>query len=167
MMKINPYLYDLEKEEVREMNQPYSPHHKLSSPQLALSRAVPILVKYNYISIGSEKYSFYNLNENEIKIYFERMKRITSSTINELIEHSDKQLHFHRSHIRGKLRTAMFEKFPNRADDNTEIYHFALYTRQNANREADVRSPRIYFMLGEWGHIYPLFYDPYHELNPI
>ena len=28
------------------------------------------------------------------------------------------------------------------------------------------RPVRIYFMLGTYGYIYPLFFDPYHEINP-
>ncbi len=50
-----------------------------------------------------------------------------------------------------------------------EIYHFALYTAENevADRTKGIRSPRIYFVLADYGRIYPLFFDPYHELNPM
>ena len=36
-----------------------------------------------------------------------------------------------------------------------------------ADRETDTRCSRVYFMLGTYGHIYILFFDPYHELNPM
>lgn len=39
------------------------------------------------------------------------------------------------------------------------------YGDGNACRETGVRSPRIYFMLGVYGLIYPLLFDPYHELT--
>lgn len=56
---------------------------------------------------------------------------------------------------------------PEAIQSNPIIYHFALYTsKQQADRNKDIRSPRVYFMLGTYGFIYPLFFDPYHEINP-
>ena len=37
--------------------------------------------------------------------------------------------------------------------------------RAKNTRENGVRSPRIYFMQGLYGVIYPLFFDPYHEIT--
>lgn len=48
------------------------------------------------------------------------------------------------------------------------FFHFALYQDKNviADRAKKVKSPRIYFFIGDNAAIYPMFYDPYHELNP-
>lgn len=47
-------------------------------------------------------------------------------------------------------------------------YHFSLYdTDRWADRSTDTRNSRVYFILGTYGHIYILFFDPYHELNPM
>lgn len=46
------------------------------------------------------------------------------------------------------------------------FYHFALYTNEESSRKSGIKSPRIYFFIGGNGVIYPLFYDPYHEINP-
>jgi len=49
------------------------------------------------------------------------------------------------------------------------VYHFGLYECESkqASRATGERSPRVYFMLGTNGFIYPLFFDPFHELNPL
>jgi hypothetical protein len=41
-----------------------------------------------------------------------------------------------------------------------------LYTNDEASRETGVKSPRVYFILGTYGFVYILFFDPYHEINP-
>ena len=58
---------------------------------------------------------------------------------------------------------------PKAIEVNPLIFHFALYTDEKvvANRNKNTRAPRIYFMLGKNGVIYILFFDPYHEINPI
>ena len=52
-------------------------------------------------------------------------------------------------------------------DGQPIIFHFGLYTdkKHMASRETGVRAPRIYFMQGLYGVIYPLFFDPYHEIT--
>ena len=78
--------------------------------------------------------------------------------------------HLYRSAVKGKLFEVLKSVYPNLTKGIVpEIYHFALYTVKNglADRTSDIRSPRIYFVLGDYGRIYPLFFDPYHELNPV
>ena len=52
-------------------------------------------------------------------------------------------------------------------DGQPIIFHFGLYTdkKHMASRETGARAPRIYFMQGLYGVIYPLFFDPYHEIT--
>ena len=48
------------------------------------------------------------------------------------------------------------------------FFHFALYQDKGTmgNRISGVKSPRIYFFIGDNATLYPMFYDPYHEINP-
>jgi hypothetical protein len=47
------------------------------------------------------------------------------------------------------------------------IGQFALYTKaeQKASRESGIKSPRVFFMIGEKSVFYILFIDLYHEIK--
>lgn len=157
---------DLEPEDYATLNAPDKPNYHLSVDDVKLSDVTPIVVKYDYIDLGETAYHFgQSFRKEDTQAYFERMKYISSKTVESL--RGNRDMHFYRSELRGNLRKAIKTLFHD-ADDDLIVYHFALYTsKETANREKDIRSPRIYVMHGTNGFIYPLFFDPYHELNPM
>ena len=168
-MKLSENEIDLSQEEQAHLNKADDIRKGIKISDAKLSMDLPIVVKYDYVDTGKTQYSFsQKFCLCDTQKYFEKMKEITHSTINELEEKSskDKNIHFYRSQLKGKIREVVKQIFST-FDDSLIIYHFDLYTsREEANRQNGTRSPRIYFALGTNGFIYPLFFDPYHELNP-
>jgi len=157
---------DLEPEDYATLNSPDRPSYCLSVEDVRLSDTTPIVVKYDYIDLGVTPYNFgQEFLKEDTRSYFERMKYISSKTVGSL--KGNRELHFYRSGLRGNLRKTIKALLPN-ADDSMIVYHFALYTsEETASRATGIRSPRIYVMHGTNGFIYPLLFDPYHELNPL
>lgn len=160
---------DLEPEELCQLHSPDSPTVVLTTDDVRLSNETPITIKYDYLDLDITEYHFKQSFEwRDTKEYFDKMKTISSSTINDL-QNVANELHFRRSPLKGNLRKALCKRFKGqRLDDSIIIYHFALYSDKDvmANREKNIRCPRIYFFQGTYGTIYPLFFDPFHELNP-
>ena len=130
---------------------------KLDLCDLRESQDSPISVQYNEIDLGKSP-------------YFQRMKEFAGLTVNYIIDHSDHKLHFYRSDIRGNLKNVFDGIDKKIATANPLIFHFALdpnSTVTEANRDTGARNPRIYFMIGYSGMLHILFFDPYHELNPV
>ena len=144
---------------------------KLDLRDLRESQDCPISVQYNEIDMGESPYHFNQPFEgDEANLYFQRMKEFAGLTVNYIIDHSDHKLHFYRSDIRGKLKDVFDSIDKNIAIANPLIFHFALNPNSKvteASRSTGARNPRIYFMIGYYGMIHILFFDPYHELNPI
>ena len=142
----------------------------LTNEELAASLDVPITVCYMLADISSTEYGFGQVfNQEDTLHYFSTMRKFGSNSLNMLFEHRH-DYHLYRSAVKGKLFEVLKSVYPNLTKGIVpEIYHFALYTVENglADRTSDIRSPRIYFVLGDYGRIYPLFFDPYHELNPV
>lgn len=130
-----------------------------------------ITVQYNEIDLGKTPYHFNQAFEgNEANLYFQRMKEFSGLTVNYILDHSDYKVHFNRTDIRGNIKKVFDSIDPMIAKANPLIFHFALdpnSTVTNACRATGIRNPRIYFMIGYNGMIHILFFDPYHELNPI
>lgn len=130
-----------------------------------------ITVQYNEIDLGETPYHFNQpFVGNEANLYFQRMKEFSELSVNYILDHSDYKVHFNRTDIRGNIKRVFDSIDPNIARANPLIFHFALdpeSTVTNANRTNGVRNPRIYFMIGYNGMIHILFFDPYHELNPL
>jgi len=139
----------------------------LTPEETMLSKNLPISVKYDYADMGQTEYNFMQeFTTADTQAYFTKMKMISSNTISQLVEKA-RELHFYLSDVRGNLYKAMKAAYPDAARNNPIVYHFELYTSQErADRSSGIRSPRVYFMLGTYGFIYILFFDPYHELNP-
>lgn len=158
---------DLEPEELKTINSPDRFKNEISWDDSRMSMDLSIVIKYDYLDLGDSAYHF----KQEFKLadtqrYFEMMKEISSNSINSLSAKA-RDYHFRRTDIKGNLRKAMERTIPEAVSSNPIVYHFALYTSEEAaDREKDIRSPRIYFLLGTYGYIYPLFFDPYHEINP-
>ncbi len=159
---------DLEDEELKILARPDTFFKKIGFEDTRLSKKLRISIKYDYLDLENTSYHFYQeFHLKDTQRYFEIMKELSSKTINEL-EESPRELHFYRNKINGNLRAMLKAHIPNALSSEAIIYHFALYTNKDilADRGKDIRSPRIYFMLGTNGFIYPIFFDPYHEINP-
>lgn len=170
-MKLNPYDIDIQPEDLAQLNKPDTFRKKLSSEDALLSKDLPIVVKYDYIDLDVTDYHFkQSFTLRDTQEYFTKIKEISSNTINQLERKSrgDRNYHFYRSSFTGSIRTAVKKILPD-ADDDMIIYHFGLYECESrcASRDTGERSPRVYFMLGANGFIYILFFDPFHELNPM
>ncbi len=143
---------------------------KLTFEDSRLAHDVPIVISYEMIDLDETDYHFKQVfTHKDTQRYFEVFKNISCQSINDIIEESHHSLHFHRSAAKGNLKRLLEKLSPGcvTADSEPMIYHFALYTdKEGADRSRDRRSPRIYFMLGRNGMIFPLFFDPFHEINP-
>ena len=129
-----------------------------------------ISVQYNEIDLGRTNYGFYQKFRGvEANQYFERMKAFSEMTINEIIDQGFHAWHFYRTSIKGTIRKVFDSIDPKISKANPMIFHFALdpSCKIEANRINGLRNARIYFMVGYNGMIHPLFFDPYHELNPM
>lgn len=160
---------DLEDEDFHTINAPESFNRQLSIDDVRLSHDLPVLVRYDYVDLGVTDYHFHQpFTHADTRGYFSRMKYFAGKSINKIISASNKDDHFHRSELKGNVLKAVKKILPKAIETNQIIYHFGLYdTDEWADRASDTRATRVYFMLGTYGHIYILFFDPYHELNPI
>lgn len=115
------------------------------------------------------KYSFnQKLFSEDYHIYFKRIKELCDNSI-ESLSNGDANRVWHLFPTRGGNIVKELKRHFNkeRIHPIPEIYHFALYTGEDmADKETGKRAPRIHFLVGSNGMIYPLFYDPYHEINP-
>ena len=160
---------DLDVADIRTQKEELSFIKRLIPEDLKDSLDYPVTICYTLIDIDKTKYGFGQLFEHDDTVqYFKVMKKFATNTLNQLFE--DRQnYHLYRSPVKGNLLRVLKEIYPDLVSDTTpEIYHFALYTANegNADRKTGTRSPRIYFVLSDGGHVYPLFFDPFHELNP-
>lgn len=143
---------------------------RLSIEDTRLTKEVPIVISYELADMTDTDYHFrQEFKLEDTRAYFGAMKNISCHSINELIDESEHSFHFYRSMVNQRMKELLLKLDPKAQPDyeSTFIYHFALYTDPDgASRETGKRSPRIYFMLGRYGMIFPLFFDPYHEINP-
>ncbi len=132
------------------------------------------VISYRYIDLKVTDYHFRQkcFNNDDIIAYFEFVSMLSDYPFNELLDTKDKDWHLNQNYYDKDVR---FQKLVDSALGRTkklpiqcqpQFYHFALYTKHNASRKTGVKSPRIYFFIGTNATIYPLFYDPYHEINP-
>lgn len=144
----------------------------LSNEDVANSHDYPIVVSYKLADTGKTQYGFnQEFKQRDTEAYFKIMKLFAKKTLNDLIDSSDRhRLHLYRTNLSGKFGEGFKKLSAERVDScAATFYHFALYQDKNtiASREKGIRSPRIYFILGSCGTIYPIFFDPFHELNPM
>ena len=159
----------LEEDDLMEIHAPMDFRSSITNKDIQTSSKVPLVVCYNLIDMGKTKYGFNQVfTEKDARMYFLRMKELSESTIYDLMDSKLKDWHFHSVKVSGNVKETLFKLHPNAAKGIYTIYQFALYTdSRGASRETGIRSPRIYFMLGKNGMVYPLFFDPYHELSPM
>jgi len=131
------------------------------------SSQLPVRISYEYLDMGKTDYGFnQQFTEKDILSYFQNMKYVSSKTIDELVDDENFSIRRHAS-LHKPLRDILDKVSPEIVKGQPMIFHFGLYTDKNdiASRNTGVRSPRIYFMQGLYGTIYPLFFDPYHEIT--
>ena len=158
---------DIIDEDVLTINKREMFSKRIDNEDIKLSLDVPMVVRYDYIDLGQTPYHFKQpFTHDDTKGYFDRMHQFSGQSINKLMEHA-REYHFYRSDLKGKLGNAIRKVIPN-VDESQIVFHFSLYdSKEWANRDKEVRNSRVYFMLGTYGHVYILFFDPYHELNPM
>lgn len=162
-------MIDLNWEDTGDFELPALLTDSLSSEDLVDSQNQCISVQYNEIDLGETGYGFDQPFEgNEANLYFERMREFSEQSLNEIRENAGYKLHFNRTDVRGNIKRIFDSIDPKIAKANPLIFHFALDTnnKNHADRQTNVRNPRVYFMVGRNGMIHILFFDPYHEINP-
>lgn len=167
MQYLSDSLTGIDKEQFDTLYRVYDINDTISNDDVLLSMSIPVVVRYNYICL-SGRYSFNkDFGEQESAMYFSRMKNFSRLSINAIIDTLDHDYHFSRTHLNTTvIKELKTELKTQHIPDDILLYHFALYTDKSgrASREEDIKSPRIHFILGKYGMIYILFYDPYHEL---
>lgn len=131
------------------------------------------LVSYRYIQLKNTDYHFSQpcLDNRDVVAYFKFMQLLTSYPFNRLREEREREWHLYPTEYKGNLKRLIKEALNLKKELRPEcvpaFYHFALYTdKRQASRKEGIKSPRVYFFFGQDATIYPLFYDPYHEINP-
>ena len=160
--------FEIDDELLTCFHQPASLSDSISYEDSRLSMSQKMIVSYDLLDMNG-KYGFSQyFAQEEIHGYFSQMKKYSSVSMNEIIDTFDYSEHFNGSAIRGNLLQLLKEKTGKHIDDGVMIYHFALQpeNKQTASREIELRNARIYFLVGKFGIVHVLFFDPYHEINP-
>ncbi len=131
-------------------------------------------ISYRYVDFENTDYHFRQacFDNEDIIWYFDFMSMLSDNPFNDLMNDKDPSWHLNpNNYDKDKRFQELVDKALNVTsklpiEKQPSFYHFALYTKANANRKTGVKSPRIYFFIGANAVIYPLFYDPYHEINP-
>ena len=132
-------------------------------------------VCYKYLQMkGTYGFCQSEWDNRDAVAYFESMNIMANMPIREFWNLDSEEWHFHSTKVvRGQnLYKELLPIFGRDVLDAPELvppfFHFALYQDKGVrgNRTSGVKSPRIYFFIGDNATIYPMFYDPYHEINP-
>ena len=161
-------IYDFDEDELNDIHETYNFNQPPSNQEIAQSKRVKPVISYDLVDVSDSNYSFCQgcFDVADAKEYYKKMKKLCLSCIEDVKDSEDYEWHLYPTNgknIEIELKRLNEGK---RLSQMPEIMHFALYTNNAANRENNIKSPRIHFMVGARGIIYPLFYDPYHEMNP-
>lgn len=163
---------DLSVAEIEKQRDELSSIKELKQKDLNDSFKYRVTVCYPLIDIDKTKYGFgQKFDSIDTLEYFKMMKKFANNKLGDLFKNKE-EYHLSPTPINENIKKALQTIFPfpdvDPYDFREFMFHFGLYTDEkgNANRDADVRSPRIHFLLGSYGYIYPLFFDPYHEIQP-
>lgn len=160
--------FEIDDELLTCFHQPASLSNSISYEDSRLSMRQKMIVSYSLLDLDG-KYGFsQDFTQGEIHGYFNQMKKYANVSMNDIIDTFDYTEHFNGSEIRGNLLRLLKEKTGKHIDEGVMIYHFALQpdNKQAASREQGTRNSRIYFLVGKFGVVHVLFFDPYHEINP-
>lgn len=166
---------DYDKDDLNEIHHKYSFNESIADEDISKSKNTTPVFCYDLIDLDKTDYHFKQscFDNVDIQAYFSQIKKISTSTIFELIKNNengnDDDLKLHRAEVKGNLLTILKKIYPKPVNYFPEIYHFALYTPKGkkADRKTGDKAPRIYFLVGRNSMLYILFYDPYHEINPL
>ncbi len=170
-MEINDFFCD--PEELSDIHKLYKFGDKIDNKAIAATKEVPIVICYSYINTTDTNYGFGQIDFDNIDAfhYFTRMRKLSEKSIIKIKDEFDAQ-DWHLNSTKGRnIINALKLHFniKERIDILPDIMHFALYPK-NMQKQADktnhIKNPRIHFLVAHNGIIYPLFYDPYHEINP-
>lgn len=165
-MYLNDDLYEPDEDQISSLHESFCITDKLTNTYVKLSRKVPMVIRYDFISVDG-KYGFSKLfGELESRSYFSKMKELAGLSLENAMGDFDYTYHINKTYINKSVKEELKKLFKTeKIAEDLEIYHFALYTsKAMADRKKDIKSPRIHFLLGRYGMVYILFYDPYHEL---
>lgn len=160
--------FEIDDELLTCFHQPASLTDSISYEDSKLSMNQRMLVSYDLVDLDG-KYGFLqDFTQEEIHGYFGKMNKYSSVSMNEIIDTFDYGEHFNESKIRGNLLLLLKERSGKHVDDGVMVYHFALEPQKcdEASREKGTRNARVYFLVGKFGIVHVLFFDPYHEINP-
>lgn len=127
-----------------------------------------MIVSYDFLDLEGDYGFQQDFTQDEIHGYFRQMNKYATVSMNEIIETFDYTEHFNDSKIRGNLLRLLKGKTGRKIDDDVLIYHFALEpdSKTVASRAKNTRNARVYFLVGKFGIVHILYFDPYHEINP-
>lgn len=157
---------DIDEEDIRAIHSPAHINDIISYEDIRVSKSLPLVVSYDLVDLTGIYGFQQDMTHEDTQGYFRIMKYLSGKSIDDL-EDMKRELHlFHSMNFSKTLRTQLQRLTPGKDIDYPLIYHVGLYTDSdgNANREANVRSPRIFFMMGQYGIIHVLFFDPFHEI---
>lgn len=174
-MSFDGFDYEFDPEELENLHRRFQFGQKISNSSIALTKEVPPVICYSLINIADNNYGFgqSEFDHLDAKCYFERMRTLSTKSIFDIIDDEDYDPQdWHLNQTRGKnIREAIKKHFNLQENfEMPEIFHFALYPKRmqrTPDRSKMIKNPRVHFIVGANGMLYPLFYDPYHELNPI
>lgn len=161
---------DFEADELNEIHETYDFDAPPSNKDIAQTKVTKPVVCYDLIDLSNSNYSFSQtcFDAKDVEAYFNRMKKLCSSNIEDIINNGERD--WHLCPTKGRNIETEIKRITNnpRLNQFPEIMHFALYTSKGmASRQSGVKSPRIHFLVGRNGMICPIFYDPFHEMNPM
>ena len=156
--------YEIDDELLNCIHQPASLSDSITIEDSRLSMKQKMLVSYDLLDLDGEYGFKQDFTQDEIHGYFRQMNKYATISMNEIVEKYGYTEHFHDSTIRGNILNLLKQKTGKRIDDEVMIYHFALEPEKKA---ADgERNARVYFLVGKFGIVHVLFFDPYHKINP-
>lgn len=165
MSYLNDLLGDLDDEQIKAFHSTYNIKDRLTNEDVRLSRSSHIVICYDYIRLEGD-FGFHNNFESiDAREYFSKMKDFSGNSFDEILNDFDYTYHFNKTPLRKDVKNELRKDFGNKINfEDLTLYHFALYTNDKADRISGIKSPRVHFILGRYGMIYILFYDPFHEM---
>lgn len=133
-----------------------------------------ITIRYNYLNLSENCNASFRqdcFDSKDAYHYFEAMKilaELSPKSSEEItLPNSNKKKFSLLQQINRNLRNYL-KNYHGPIRQDPSILEIRLYTSASemANRRKNIKSPRIFCIVGENSEIYPLFYDPYHEIYP-
>ncbi len=157
-----------DEDELNDIHETYNFKQPPSNKEIVQSKNVKPVICYDLADMESPQFGFCQdcFDARDAIKYFGIMKTLCLSCIEDLKDSDDRELHLFPTKGGNIVNELKRLNKGEKLKQMPEIMHFALYTNKDAKRANKVKSPRIHFMVGARGVIYPLFYDPYHEMNP-